>query len=238
MAELPLSRGVDYTQEYIKVTTSSTICVRRVIYSVPSRLIGERLNVRLYDDRIECYVGSEWVETLKRVHVKGHERGRSINYKHLITSLSRKPMAFFHAELRDDILPNNHWRKLWQECCQKLAPRQGCYLMVGALRLAAEGDEAQVAEVLQVDPNRVRNHFKRYRQGGIKALGHIAFRGRECALDEEQLAILDAHLQTHLYRRPSWAATSFSYGGYIRLRDSSRSAPKPWIWYASKPDSS
>jgi transposase len=57
----------------------------------------------------------------------------------------------------------------------------------------------QVAEVLQVDPNTVRNHFKCYRQGGIKALGHVALRGSSCALDQEQLSILDAHLQEHLY---------------------------------------
>jgi transposase len=57
----------------------------------------------------------------------------------------------------------------------------------------------QVAEVLQVDPNTVRNHFKRYRQGGVKLLGHVAFRGSACVLDEAQLVWLDLHLQTHLY---------------------------------------
>ncbi len=67
------------------------------------------------------------------------------------------------------------------------------------LALASGWTAEDVAEVLQVDANTVRNHFKRYRQGGIKALGDIAFRGSECALDKGQLAILDAHLQAHLY---------------------------------------
>jgi transposase len=57
----------------------------------------------------------------------------------------------------------------------------------------------QVAEVLQLDPNTVRNHFKRYRQGGVKLLGHDAFRGSACVLDEAQLVWLDLHLQPHLY---------------------------------------
>ncbi len=149
MAALPVTRGVDYTQEYLRVSSSSTINLRRVIYSVPSQLIGERINVRLYDDRIECYVGSQWVETLERLYVKGNERGRRINYRHLIGNLSRKPMAFFHAELRDDILPNETWRRLWQQSCHQLAPRQACYLIVGALGLAAQGNEVQVAQVLQ-----------------------------------------------------------------------------------------
>ncbi|AGA90273.1 transposase [Thioflavicoccus mobilis 8321] len=77
----------------------------------------------------------------------------------------------------------------------------------------------QVAEVLQVDPNTVRNHFKRYQQGGVKALGDVAFRGSACALDEGQLAELDAHLQTHLYQTAkaiaAWVKTTFgvSYTG-------------------------
>ena len=71
---------------------------------------------------------------------------------------------------------------------------------IKAVVLLATGWTAeQVAEVLQVDPNTVRNHFKCYRQGGSKALGHVAFRGSSCALDQEQLAILDVHLQEHLY---------------------------------------
>lgn len=67
--------------------------------------------------------------------------------------------------------------------------------------LLATGCSAeQVAEVLRVDPNTVRNRFKRYRDGGVRALGHVAFRGRACALGEAELALLDAHLQTHLYQ--------------------------------------
>jgi transposase len=67
------------------------------------------------------------------------------------------------------------------------------------LALATGWTAEEVADILQVDANTVRSHFKRYRQGGLKALGHVAFRGSACALDEEQLAILDVHLQEHLY---------------------------------------
>ena len=74
------------------------------------------------------------------------------------------------------------------------------FVLVYLLGGAATGWSAeQVAEALQVDANTVRNHFKRYREGGVKALGHAAYQGSESMLDEEQLAILDAHLQTHLY---------------------------------------
>jgi transposase len=71
-----------------------------------------------------------------------------------------------------------------------------------AVVLLATGWTAEeVAEVLQVEPNTVRNHFKCYRKGGIEALSRIdaGVGGSTCALSAEQLAILDAHLQEHLY---------------------------------------
>lgn len=151
MSPLPPAKGVDYTEERVKVSTTSTINVRRVTYSVPSRLVGERLSVRLFDDRLACYLGSAHAVTLQRLHPKGNQRVRQIDYRHLIGSLARKPMAFFHAELRDDILPDDNWRQLWQQSCQRLAPRQACYLMVGALELAAtHNNEADVEAALRV----------------------------------------------------------------------------------------
>ena len=150
MSPLPAATGVDYTEERVRVSSTGTINVRRVVYSVPSRLIGERLCVHLYDDRLACYLGSALAVTLQRLHPGGGQRARQIDYRHLIGSLARKPMAFFHAELRDDILPNDEWRRLWQHSCQRLAPRQACYLMVGALELAATHDnEEGVATALQ-----------------------------------------------------------------------------------------
>ena len=73
--------------------------------------------------------------------------------------------------------------------------------MKAVVLLATGWTAEEVAEVLQVEPNTVRNHFKRYRQGGIEALRTIGagVGGSTCALNAEQLAILDAHLQEHLY---------------------------------------
>jgi transposase len=73
---------------------------------------------------------------------------------------------------------------------------------IKAVVLLATGWRAEdVAEVLQVDPNTVRNHFKCYREGGIEALSRVGtgVGGSTCALDAEQLISLDAHLQKNLY---------------------------------------
>jgi transposase len=73
---------------------------------------------------------------------------------------------------------------------------------IKAVVLLATGWRAEeVAEVLFVEPNTVRNHFKCYRDGGMRALSAIGngVGGSACGLDAEQLASLDAHLQGNLY---------------------------------------
>ena len=60
------SHHTDFEEDLIIVTRSGGFLLRRVFYTVPSRLIGHRLRVRIYDDRIECFLGSEPVLTLSR----------------------------------------------------------------------------------------------------------------------------------------------------------------------------
>lgn len=57
----------------------------------------------------------------------------------------------------------------------------------------------QVACALLIDPNTVRNHFKRYCQGGLKGLGEDGYCGSDCLLDAEQRAHLECHLSAKLY---------------------------------------
>jgi hypothetical protein len=52
---LPDRRTTDYEEARVLVTSSGGFILRRVFYSVPSRLIGHRLNVHLYDDRLDCF---------------------------------------------------------------------------------------------------------------------------------------------------------------------------------------
>jgi hypothetical protein len=65
LKRLPELRTTDYEEARVLVTSSGGFMLRRVFYSVPSRLIGHRLNVRLYDDRLECFLGSTKLLTLR-----------------------------------------------------------------------------------------------------------------------------------------------------------------------------
>ncbi len=58
LQELPDRRTSDYEEVIVRVTSSGGFTLRKVFYTVPSRLIGHRLRVRLYDDRLDVFVGA------------------------------------------------------------------------------------------------------------------------------------------------------------------------------------
>jgi hypothetical protein len=53
------------------------------------------LKVRLYIDRLDCYLSGALVQSTPRGTVTpGRSRGHAIDYRHFIDSLKRKPQAF------------------------------------------------------------------------------------------------------------------------------------------------
>lgn len=138
---LPGERFRDYSELSLKVTRSSTLEIKKVVYTVPSRLIGETVRVHVYHDRLALYIGHTLTGTLPRVYPKaGQERGRCIDYRHLIHSLSAKPQAFRFLQFRDDLLPTETYRTLWQHCDQQFDAKEACKWIVGILRMAMEHD--------------------------------------------------------------------------------------------------
>ena len=148
---LPLQRTADYTEKVVRVSTSSTIQIKRVLYTVPSRLIGESLRVHIYDNRLDVYLGTTLTETLSRVFAADHNhRARQVDYRHLIGSLERKPQAFRYSRLRDDLFPTEVYKAVWERLDKDLAPYKACKTMVGILALAHRADcEQQLGDYLQ-----------------------------------------------------------------------------------------
>ena len=139
LAALPDYRFMDYRELTAKVTTSSTIDVTRVLYTVPSRLIGEALRIHLYHDKLIAFVGSTQVLELPRVYPdKPEGRARRIDFRHVIHSLASKPQAFRFCQFRDELFPDEHYRQLWLIVDQQLPAREACKWMVAVLRIAAD----------------------------------------------------------------------------------------------------
>lgn len=147
---LPTHKTADYTEVVAKVSSSSTIEVRKVTYSVPSRFIGEVLRIHLYDDRLACHLGCKAILKLNRVYPTGKTtRARNIDYRHLVHSLVKKPGAFRGSILRDDLLPNNTYRKIWEHVDTTMPAKESGKFMVNLLHLAAtENCENELGKVV------------------------------------------------------------------------------------------
>jgi hypothetical protein len=144
---LPVQRCVDYDPLVARVRSTSTIAVRQVTYSVPSRLIGQLLSVHLRHDRLDLFLRSQHIETLPRLHGhKGQKALRRIDFRHVIDSLRRKPRALLRAQLQDDLLPTESWRQLWRALLAALPPDEAAKVMVDALHVAAKTDDLAAVE--------------------------------------------------------------------------------------------
>src|ERR1700761_221563 len=156
LMDLPLGRTTDFVEEEARVTRCSTFTIRGILYSAPSRLIGHRLKVRVYGDRLDCYLSGALVHSASRGSRAGDNR-RALDYRHFIESLKRKPQAFRGLAFRDALFPRDAYRRTWEALEVRLAQREACKTMVGLLELAAmDGVEALSAarlNALLVDSN-------------------------------------------------------------------------------------
>ena len=149
--KLPVRKTADYEEVNVDVTTSSAFTLRKVFYSVPSRLIGHRLRVHLYDDRLECFQGSTAILTLRRGRAQPNgKHGHVVDYRHVIHSLRRKPMALLNLVYRDQLFPRRAFALAFEALLAGLGERPACRAMVGLLALAHErACEAELALALQ-----------------------------------------------------------------------------------------
>jgi hypothetical protein len=147
---LPERKTSDYVEDRARVTTSSTIFVKEVTYSVPSRLIGMTLKIHVYDDRLECYAGGDHVVTLQRLR-KNKKRLHHIDYRHIVGTLVRKPQAFRNYIYRDELFPTFAFRQTWEVLDEQLDGRQACREFVKILNEAARPEgEKKVNDYLEV----------------------------------------------------------------------------------------
>jgi hypothetical protein len=154
LTPLPERRTSDYEEARVFVTSSGGFTLRRVFYSVPSRLIGHRLNVHLYDDRLECFLGSTRLLTLRRGRPpKGSgKHDHVVDYRHVIHALRRKPMALLNLVYRDQLFPDRAYARAFEALLAHDGEKRACRTMVGLLALAHDrACEAQLAQAIDAD---------------------------------------------------------------------------------------
>ena len=143
---LPARRLPVYREEQRTVTRGSIVRVASKAYSVPSRLIGERLTARLYADRVELHFGGDLVARHDRA--RGKQPGR-VDYRHVVHSLLRKPGAFAQYRYREEMFPAAAFRQAYDRLCEERVQRNADLEYVRILHLAATTLQSRVEAALR-----------------------------------------------------------------------------------------
>jgi hypothetical protein len=141
---LPAQRLETLEQQRPRVGQGSTIQVKKNTYSVPARLIGERVEARIGADQIEVWYAGSWVQTMERLRGQGKHR---IDYRHVIDWLVRKPGAFARYMYRAELYPSVTFRRAY-DTLQAQQPARADREYVRLLHLAAHDGESRVEESL------------------------------------------------------------------------------------------
>lgn len=136
----------EYEEKIVRVTSWSTVNIRSKTYSVPSRLMGEKVKVRLYENRAEIWFAGALQEQIKRTSGRTHQ----INYRHVIDWLLRKPGAFNNYRYRDDLFPTLEFRKAYDKLCKERPQRTADLEYLRILKQAAYNTESDVLEALEL----------------------------------------------------------------------------------------
>jgi len=153
LAGLPKRRTADFEEKVVTVTSSGGFILRRVFYTAPSRLIGHRLRVHLYDDRLDCFLGSTPMMTLRRGRPPSPDKGgHVVDYRHVIHALRKKPMALLNLVYRDQLFPRPAYARAFEVLCAEVGDKRACKVTVELLALAHDRTcEAALAEIVDAD---------------------------------------------------------------------------------------
>ena len=135
----------EYIEEDVPVSRWSTVQTDRRVYSVPSRLIGETVRVRRYEQQVEIALAG--VRQLVMPRLTG-EKTHAINYRDIIEWLIRKPGAFAQYRFRADLFPSLVFRRAYDRLCRECVARAADLDYLRILRQAARTMESDVERVL------------------------------------------------------------------------------------------
>jgi hypothetical protein len=145
MRQLDVRLLPEYVEEQPRVTAWSTVQIDRNTYSVPSRLKGEKVRARVYENRVEIHYHGVHQLSMPRLTGEGKH---AVNYRHVIDSLLRKPGAFRHYRYRSDLFPTAAFRWAYDTLCEHCSPRTADLEYLRVLSHAARTMESGVDKAL------------------------------------------------------------------------------------------
>jgi hypothetical protein len=140
---IPLSPLPDYQELYVTIRNRSTVNIKNMTYSVPSKLIGSKLKAKIYEDKIDLCSGRNIVYSLPRLF---GTRSVSINYRHVINSLIKKPGAFENYKYKEELFPTQNFKNAYERLIEmnERDHRSANLEYLRILKLAADNMEEDV----------------------------------------------------------------------------------------------
>lgn len=144
MGDLTIEDLADYREYMVSVRSNSTIRINKMVYSVPSRLIGIKLLARIYENHIVLLKGALEVAQLP---LSRGDRGAVVDFRHVISHLLRKPGAFAEYRWREELFPSLIYRAAYDHLERTNSNADRCYLEL--LKLAADEGQTPVENALE-----------------------------------------------------------------------------------------
>jgi hypothetical protein len=159
---LPAARLPAYTKYDAVVRKWSTIHFSRRTYSVPSRLMGCVVEVRLHPDIVEVFYRKKLAVSMPRLR---GDKSHRIDYRHVIWSLVKKPGAFARYRYREELFPSLTFRRAYDALVDARGERADIEY-VRILHLAASTFESRVEAALET----LLNQHRRFDYADVKAI--------------------------------------------------------------------
>jgi len=129
------------------VSRSSTILINHNVYSVNSRLIKEKVKVKVFSEHIEVFYAQKMVHKIPRLRGEGKH---NIQYRHIIDSLIRKPGAFENYKYKEDMFPTTKFRMAYDGLLEHKTSRNAAKEYLAILNLAAKESESLIDEAIRI----------------------------------------------------------------------------------------
>ena len=144
---LPVERIATYESQATKVSKESLIHIAKNTYSVPNKLIGETLQLEIYEDHILVFQRPKgFLFRIEKLHGKSKIK---IDFRHLIAPLLRKPGAFRNYRYHAHFFPGSQFRRCYDKLCVIYSERQADRRYLEILKLASDHGVIKLDSCLQ-----------------------------------------------------------------------------------------
>lgn len=147
MRPLAVARLPEFKDLEVWVSQNSTINVLGNLYSVPPRLMRQKLRVRIYENHLMVFYADTLIQEMPRLTGRSHH---AIDYRHVIWSLVQKPGAFARYRYRETLFPTLVFRRAYEALQAAYPGTSGDAAYLRILHLAASTQESEVQSALEL----------------------------------------------------------------------------------------